>query len=303
MEWAELEMKNAYLTAEVEEAQAALARKYQEVQEVLKRAQEAEVEVAGLRAEAQAATQRAAKADQEALALRAELLLAHTALEASNAARQQMETCALSIAADLTANASHVASDWSAVQQQQLVNLDAQRSAEEQLLSILRKQRVSLQAEVNGVKAELDFTKSKLSKVEVELATLAAAQTAKRKQALEAIITLASRELAEVGDGVDHGVASLKGQLAGIQAGTTTIADSLEAVSDIAAEANSRSTEKACGNAQQAIKALGDVAQRAASLSESAERSMFDAAKKLKSLEQLGGDQILEDVAGEADEA
>merc|ERR1719195_2585300 len=41
-EWAELEMKNAYLMAEVEEAQAALARKYQEAQEALERAEKAE---------------------------------------------------------------------------------------------------------------------------------------------------------------------------------------------------------------------------------------------------------------------
>jgi len=294
-EWAELEMKNAYLMAEVEEAQAALARKYQEVQEVLERAEKAESEAAGLRAETQAATQRAAEAEEEASALRGELLVVRSALEASNAARQQMESNALSVAADLTANASHVAGERTAVQQQQLVNLEEQRSLEEQLLSVLQQQRLSLQAEVDGIKTELDAEKTQLSTVKAELAALGAAQATKRKQALEAIIKLASCELAQVGDGLDDGVASLKEQLSGIQVRAGTIGDSLEAVSGRAAEANSLATDKASCCAQQAITALGNVTQRAANLSESVEQTMCDAAKQLRSLKQLGGDRIFED--------
>jgi len=182
-----------------------------------------------------------------------------------------------------------------------MVHLEAQRSSEEQLLSILQQQRLSLEAEVDEVKAELDGAKSQLSTVEAELAALGAAQAAKRKQALEAIIATASRELAQVGDGLDHGVVSLKEQLSGIQVGASAIGDSLEAVSGRAAEASSRATEKARCCAKQAITALSDVTQRAANLSESSERTMCDAAKELRSLEQLGGDRIFEDVTGEAE--
>jgi len=299
-EWAELEMKNAYLMAEVEEAQAALSRKQQEVQEVSERADKAEAAAAGLRAEVQAATQRAAKAEEETSVLRDELLVARSSLEACNAALQQMESSALSVAADLTARASHAAGERTAVQQEQMVNLEAQQSSKEQLVSILQQQRLSLQAEVHEVRAELDATKSQLSIVEAELAALGVAQAAKRKQALEAIVTLASRELAQVGDGLDHGVATLNEQLSGIQVGASTISDSIEAASDKAAEANTRATEKALCCAKQAIAALSDVTTRAANLSESSERTMCDAAKQLRSLKQLGGDRIFEDATEEA---
>lgn len=47
-DWAELELKVACLTQEVEDAQAALARKYQEAQDQAQRAEQAEVKVASL---------------------------------------------------------------------------------------------------------------------------------------------------------------------------------------------------------------------------------------------------------------
>jgi len=309
-EWAELEMKNAYLMAEVEEAQAALARKYQEAQEAIDRAEKAEEELVSLRLETQAATQRASKAEEEASAaakrastaeeeastLRSELLVARSALQASNEARQQMESSALSVAADLAAKASHVAGERTALQQQQLVNLEAQRSSEEQLLAILQQQRLSLQAEVAGVKVELDGAKSQLSTVEAELAALGAVQTARREQALEAIITCARRELAQLGDGLDDGLVPLNEQLSGIQAGASAIGDSLEAVMGRAAESNAHALDKASCCTQSAITALGDITQCAANLSEGAEQTMCDAAKQLKSLERLGGERVFEDL-------
>jgi len=295
-EWAELEMKNAYLMAEVEEAQAALARKYQEAQDAINRAERAEEELVGLRVDAQAATQRASKAEEEASTLRGDLLVARSALESSNAARQRIESSALSVATDLMAGASQVAAERIAVEKQQLVNLEAQRSSEEQLLAILQQQRLSLQAEVAGVKVELDGAKSQLSTVEAELAALGAVQTARREQALEAIITCARRELAQLGDGLDDGLVPLNEQLSGIQAGASAIGDSLEAVMGRAAESNAHALDKASCCTQSAITALGDITQCAANLSEGAEQTMCDAAKQLKSLERLGGERVFEDL-------
>jgi len=294
-------MKNAYLMAEVEEAQAALARKYQESQEVVERAERAEAQLVGLRVEAQAATQRAAKAEEEASTLRGELMEACSALEASNAARRQMENSALSVATDLTAKANNLAGERTAVQQLHLTNLEAQRSSENQLLAILQQQRLSLQAEVAEVKAELDGAKSQLSTVEAELVALGAAQAARREQALQAIITFARHEMAQVGDGLDHGVALLNEQLSGVQVGASAIGDSLEAVLGRAAEANSLATDKASCCTRQAITALGYITQRAANLSKGAERNLCDAAKQLRSVERLGGERIFEDLTRETE--
>jgi len=300
-EWAELEMKNAYLMAEVEEAQAALARKYQEAQEVLERAEKAEAQVVGLQVEAQAATQRAAKAEEEASTLRGELLVARSAPGSEQRRSAADGKLCTSVATDLTAKANNLAGERTAVQQLHLANLEAQRTSENQLLAILQQQRLSLQAEVAEVKAELDGAKSQLSTVEAELVAMGAAQAARREQALEAIITFARREMAQVGDGLDHGVALLNEQLSGVQVGASAIGDSLEAVLGRAAEVNSQATDKASCCTRQAITALGDITQRAANLSKGAERNMCDAAKQLRSVERLGGERIFEDLTGEAE--
>jgi hypothetical protein len=349
-EWVELEMKNAYLLAEVEEAQAALARKYQEAQEAIDRAEKAEEASVGLRMEAQAATERASKAEEEsaglrvelqvatqlasraeeeastlrgellavraeaqaltqralkaeedASTLRGELLAVRSALEASNTARLQMESCAQLVTTNLMAGASQVADERTAIEKQQSINLDAQRLSEEQLMAVLQQQRLSLQAEVAGVKAELDGAKSQLSTVEAELAVLGATQAARREQALEAITTFVRRELAQVGDGLDQGAASLNERLSGIQVGATAIGDSLEAVSGRAADANIQATEHASSYAQQAMTALCDITQHAANLSEGAERTMCAAAKQFRSWDRLGGEQVFEDATKEAE--
>lgn len=211
-DWAELEMKVAYLSAEVEEAQAALARKYQEAQEMTERAERAEEEIVGVREE---------------------LTETRRLLEDSRVAHADAAAGLRALAGEL---ANGVAASTAAQEclSAELAGLKEQRAFEQRMVAELARQREALQAEIANAQVSLQSSKVELSSIKAEVDELRSSQEQSRGVALRAIMELANDELDKLGRGLDAGANEASGRL---DAATTMV----EAVgqSILAAEAQS----------------------------------------------------------------
>jgi len=221
-DWAEVEMKIMYLTQEVEEAQAALARKYQEMQEVVERAEYAEQE--------------------------ADLAKVHTAqmqeiLGSSAAAHTSSATSARSLIAELQAAAAASAAAREE-EAKQLAELRGQRFVEEQVLSMLQQQRQELHDDVVGVQKELEGAKTELVSTKTEMK--AQEQSKALGDAMQAILKFTTSELTKVGQGITEGVEKTAERLDGV-------CERLDATSNSASAAAARSA----GAGQKAVEAVG----------------------------------------------
>jgi len=186
-EWAELEMKVAYLSAEVEEAQAALARKYQEMQEMAERAEHAEGKL---------------------MAAEEELKQTRAQLDESIMLRDQMAEAAKAIAADLKSTAGSITTSSDTLGRE-VLELREQRVSEERMLSLLKEQRGAMESDISSVYAALDSAKAELVDTRSQVASLKENQANSRERALEAIINFARSELNNVGADLDHNAESV----------------------------------------------------------------------------------------------
>lgn len=178
-DWAEVELKILYLTQEVEEAQAALARKYSEVQEHVERAESAE---------------------QEADLAKAHVSEMKQLLSDSASAHARSATSARTLVGELQAatRASAVARDEEA---KRLAELRSQRATEERIITLLQQQRQELQHDVLGIQKEVDGAKAELHSTTGRMKELQVLQKRRLDEALQAILKSATAELDTVGRG------------------------------------------------------------------------------------------------------
>eukprot|EP00930_Biecheleria_cincta_P006046 TRINITY_DN107027_c0_g1_i1.p1 TRINITY_DN107027_c0_g1~~TRINITY_DN107027_c0_g1_i1.p1 ORF type:complete len:768 (+),score=190.77 TRINITY_DN107027_c0_g1_i1:77-2380(+) len=178
-DWAEVELKIMYLTQEVEEAQAALARKYSEVQEHVERAE---------------------RAEQEADLANSKVSEMMELLSESASAHARSATSARTLVGELqaAARASAVAREEEA---KRLAELKSQRATEEQIITLLQQQRQELQHDVLGIQKELDGAKSDLLSTKGQMKELQVLQEQRLDRALQAILKSATAELKTVGQG------------------------------------------------------------------------------------------------------
>eukprot|EP00929_Paragymnodinium_shiwhaense_P013746 TRINITY_DN121599_c0_g1_i1.p1 TRINITY_DN121599_c0_g1~~TRINITY_DN121599_c0_g1_i1.p1 ORF type:complete len:747 (+),score=191.05 TRINITY_DN121599_c0_g1_i1:73-2313(+) len=177
IEWAEMEMKVSYLMQEVEEAQAALARKYQEAQLLIEEKDAVEAKLEGAQAEV-----------EEQRVTLGELRSEYGRM--AGAARELM--AGLSGAVSAGAAAAEKARD-------ELSELQAQRSLEEKTVLMLRAQRETLQADLADVFRDLGTANAELATSREDIARLRSEHDRSRDEALQAIIKVASEELGRVG--------------------------------------------------------------------------------------------------------
>jgi len=203
VEWAELDMKVGYLTQELEEAQNALARKHQENQELVERAESAEAALENVRDE---------------------LKQAQSALDASNVARAQMTAKSQTMAAELDLAVGEFAVGHE-IFVRELVNLDEQRASEERIIALLRQQREALQVDLSCVSESLRKAKAELLSTQSEAADLKGSQARSRERVLAAIAKFTSNEISKIGMDLDNDTELLCGHLGSIQALTSSAED------------------------------------------------------------------------------
>mmetsp|Transcript_78585 Transcript_78585/g.230556 ORF Transcript_78585/g.230556 Transcript_78585/m.230556 type:complete len:777 (+) Transcript_78585:71-2401(+) len=279
-EWAEMEMKVAYLQQEVEEAQTALARKYQENQEWMDRAEKAEAELDEVRA----------------------------ALKESEAERGLLAEASHAVAQELGSTAGELAAARDALARE-LAELSNQRSSEEKVLELLKGQREALEAETLRAQGLLGAARQDLEAARAEVMSLKTAQDQAREQAVQEIANFARSQLAAVGQGLERSAAALCGLADGAHgaAGAAGEAFSLAAVSTVTTGSE---VERAANEWSKGVAARCDAAGReAAEASEAAERRLAAAAERLSKLcpgageRRLGGEAPAPDQAEDAQAA
>lgn len=182
----DLEMKVAYLSQEVEECQGALARKQQEVLELTERAECAEEELQ--------------ERDVELERMREELARSH-------AAQERMATAAAALAGELASITGSLATSRGEVlaKAEKLGTEDA-AIAEGEVSALLQAQKQALHVEVAEVRATLEGAHAELHAAHGEIQELREGQVRSRSAALEAIMSLARRELSSMGEQIDSEV-------------------------------------------------------------------------------------------------
>lgn len=177
VDWAEMEMKNAYLAQELEEAQAALARKFQDERVLIEKKEQAE----------------------EALARAvADLENERKLLEESRVGHGDVATSARCIREELTAGV--LASETAKKQaQKELEELSKQRQAEEEMVMELRKQQEHLAADLSNLHAKVDFAKAELDQTLEAVAKLKAEQERSFEEALKNVLAYATAEFGRHG--------------------------------------------------------------------------------------------------------
>jgi hypothetical protein len=193
-DWAEAEMKIMYLTQEVEEAQSALARKYQEMQELIERAESAE---------------------QETHNMKADVAQLKTSLSRSAAAHGRVTTSARDLVSELhAACAASIASRER--EEQELASLRGQRYVEEQVVAGLQRQRQELRSDVAGIQKELEAARAELLSSRSQMQEMRSTTEQRCGDALKTIIQLATAELGKIGQGVSESVEKACNQMDGV---------------------------------------------------------------------------------------
>jgi kinesin family protein 11 len=193
-DWAEVEMKIMYLTQEVEEAQAALARKYVEMQELMDRVESAE---------------------QEADVAKAHVSEMRGVLSSSATAHTHSATSARALISELqaAARASAAAREEEA---SKLAKIRGERFIEEQIVALLQQQRQELHNDVVGVQKELEGAKTELVSTKDQMKGLQVAQEKRLKEAVQAIVKVTNAELEKVGQDFSAGLAEAQGAVDGV---------------------------------------------------------------------------------------
>lgn len=135
--------------------------------------------------------------------------------EASNAAvamRRDADSAAGDLAAVLTTEIAALAAARSDVAGQ-VLELQQQRAAEQQLLDVVRSQRTSLEADVAALQQTLNNIKDELAAGQVKLSQLKSSQEARRQKARDAISRLVQEELDYLGEDLCAGVSLADGIL------------------------------------------------------------------------------------------
>jgi chromosome segregation ATPase len=217
MDWAEIEMKMMYLTQEVEEAQAALARKYQEMQDL---------------------TERAEIAEQESDIAKAQVSEMQEVLTASAAAHTRSATSACDFVVQLR-TAIAVSAAAREEESRKLSELRGQRFIEEQVIALLQTQRQELHDDVVGVQEQLEGAKTEVLKTKAELTELKAAQATKCEDALQAMMK-AVADFKSVQQGFTDGVDASDTRLSGV----CQLLDSTSEAASAAAARSAGTSEK-----------------------------------------------------------
>lgn len=260
-DWAEVEMKIMYLTQEVEEAQAALARKYSEVQEQVERAESAEQE--------------------------AELAKAHVSemkelLSDSGAAHARSASSARSLVSELQAatKASAAARDE---ESRRLAELRAQRAMEEQIVALLQQQRQELQNDVLGIREELDGAKAELLGTKGQMKDLQKLQERRLEEAVQAILKSATSELKNVGQDFSDDLERACGRV-------DEVCTRLDSTSNSASTAAGR-----CGEAGQKVaEAVGTTFEELSSRHDAFYQRTCEARRTLECATTTAADQMVE---------
>lgn len=273
-DWNELEMKVFYLTQEVEEAQAALARTHQESQELVERAEGAERELSSTKAE---------------------LSNVRGELARSEAARTRLVNSAESVRADLTVSEQTLEITGDNIARE-ISNLRGHRASEERLVNILAQQRRQLQEDVAQTQLELQGTNAELAAARAGVEALAAEQEQSRRRVLEAIVSCATTELSALGEGLAASAGGVHDRLKGAETQSATAAEAAAAAGTRGESASTEASELAASWSRDVSAACDSAGQRCAEAVGAARRVQVSAAARLGAL----GEALEELPEGEA---
>mmetsp|Transcript_30074 Transcript_30074/g.84731 ORF Transcript_30074/g.84731 Transcript_30074/m.84731 type:complete len:830 (-) Transcript_30074:245-2734(-) len=263
VEWAEMEMKMNYLAQEVEEAQAALAKKYEEEQELRQRAECAESEL------------RRARADLQHLSEAFEKQQAHCA---------HMSASAKAVGREVAGSVDFLAGAREALARE-VAELKEDRAAEERFLALLRRQRGEIQADVSAARLSLEAVQGDLATTCAEVSRTREAQEHSQGRALEAIISFATNEFKNLGTELRESSLAVSSRLEGLQTEASKVAASVASAEQRGADARVEAERAVSALADSFAARVSTAEQQSKEASQAAERTLSGAAHKLRGIE------------------
>lgn len=206
-EWhADLEMKLAYLSQEVEEAHVALMRKHQENQDIAERAEAAENALREMTDELDQTKERLAT--EEAESRRVAEDASQLALELVKAAAP-VSNSLIDLSSTLQKLGSHDAV-----------------AAEKRIADMVNSQQSVLQAELEEVRSALDSALEELKASRAEVLELRSSQASGRAAAFESVMKFARNQCDSLGESIDRGSEKVVSRLERVQAFADSAGDS-----------------------------------------------------------------------------